>query len=257
MADDEISEELAIGPGLVQDAIQVAEKDSRPKSTPRPPPVQTPMPSTPEEEARLAVFEETYALLLQRPGWLPDYKKVAKEAHDLHVSGLTCDDVGERLGILPEKAWKGFRWWCKHRALWMASDVPPTLADLRDSFSDNPKGRTNHYKEIADEVVSLRKGGVPERQIAKRLGVGREAVTKALRWWEEVHSNDPDGGEVPRIPWTKSKTGYTGAIYRQIGEEASRRFKAGESTRSIGRDLSVSHLTVRAAIRWWEEKASG
>jgi transposase len=100
--------------------------------------------------------------------------------------------------------------------------------------------------EMSDRVKELYDQGLANWEIAEKLRLCRSRVTLLHNFWFERQ-----GLPLPQRDGRPKRKPRKAALYKQIADEAKKRWEAGDSESEIGRDFGTTQATVRNAIEWW------
>jgi site-specific DNA recombinase len=100
--------------------------------------------------------------------------------------------------------------------------------------------------EMSDKVKELYDAGLANWEIAEQLEDHPGRITLLYNFWYERRGLPvPEQADRPKRKVRKTP------LYKQIADDAKRRWEAGESESAIGRDFETTQATVRDAIAWW------
>ncbi len=100
--------------------------------------------------------------------------------------------------------------------------------------------------EMSDKVKELYDAGLANWEIAEQLEDHPGRITLLYNFWYERRGLPvPEQDDRPKRKLRKTP------LYKQIADDAKRRWEAGESESAIGRDFETTQATVRDAIAWW------
>jgi len=112
----------------------------------------------------------------------------ADRAKQLYDEGMMNAQIAQEMGVSRSRVTKLLRHWFESRGLAMP-DGRSRRSTLWQKQMDTPQ-----YQEIADEVMRLCDRGELLQEIAEKLGVDRNTITSAIRWWHESRGLPvPDG----------------------------------------------------------------
>jgi DNA-binding CsgD family transcriptional regulator len=119
---------------------------------------------------------------------IPEIECLSERARELYDQGLMNAQIAEVLGRDRNYVTKLLKHWFESRGLAMP-DGRSRRATLRQKHVDPPL-----YQTIADEVMALYGRKMLLQDIADSLGIDRNTVTAAVRWWHKVRDLPvPDG----------------------------------------------------------------
>lgn len=118
----------------------------------------------------------------------PEFIALSEKAKVLYDMGMMNAQIAKELGVARNYVTKLLKYWFESRSLTMP-DGRSRRASLKQKHMEPPL-----YQQIADEVMVLYHQGKLLQDIADKLGVDRNTVTSAVRWWHEVRGLPvPDG----------------------------------------------------------------
>ena len=118
----------------------------------------------------------------------PEFVVLSEKAKTLYDTGIMNAHIARELGFARSYVTKLLKYWFESRGLVMP-DGRSRRANLDQKHVEPPL-----YQQIADEVMALYQREMLLQDIAETLGVDRNTVTAAIRWWHEVRGLPvPDG----------------------------------------------------------------
>lgn len=115
----------------------------------------------------------------------------ADKAKELLDEGLLCREIAARLGCKRSYVTKLLKAWHVSRGL-----TPPDGRGRRWSLAH--EANVQPYQRIAEQVKKLADQDLLLGEIAERLGVDRNTVTKSLKYWHEKRGLEPPDGRARR-----------------------------------------------------------
>jgi transposase len=130
-------------------------------------------------------FFEEFTIDFREP---PQIEALSERAKELYDQGLMNAQIAKRLGCSRSRLTALLKFWFESRGLEMP-DGRVRRASLKRKHVAPPL-----YQRIADEVMVLYRQQMLLQEIAARLGVDRNTITAAIRWWHESRGQEiPDG----------------------------------------------------------------
>ncbi|NLS95139.1 MAG: recombinase family protein [Planctomycetaceae bacterium] len=118
----------------------------------------------------------------------PEIEALSEQAKKLYDDGHMCAEIAKLMGCGRSRVTAMLKYWFESRGMAMP-DGRSRRSSLTKKHLIPPR-----YQEIADEVQKLSSEGLLLQAIANRLGVDRNMITAAIRWWHESQGLPvPDG----------------------------------------------------------------
>jgi site-specific DNA recombinase len=137
----------------------------------------------------------------------------ANQAKALYDEGLMCVDIAKRMGLSKSRITAILRHWHESRGL----EKPDGRA--RRSTLDRKTQESPQYQSISDEVDRLCDEGLLLGEIAERLSVDRNTVTKAISYWHTSRGLPVPDGRTRRKALAR-KSGASETSRRKIGQQS-------------------------------------
>jgi transposase len=182
-------------------------------------------------------------LVLTKP---VESEELADEVKALWDEGWLLREIGERLGKPRGLVETALKTWHRVRGL------PEPDARARVKRPAQVPGASPLVIRITDAAKALYDQGLAYQEIAKRLEVGRDAITAAIKYWHVLHEVPVPDGRTRRHqdarldPGTDPITNTT-----QLVEAAKALSDEGLEYKEIARRLAVSGATITDAIKRW------
>lgn len=128
-------------------------------------------------------------------------------------------------------------------------DIPTLDAGGDEVVIDYSPDPTGVPEAVSSEVIRLYDAGLLEREIARRLRLGRSTVTRTLDAWDAARGQERPDGRSRRM--TLPEKHLAPPVYQEVAERVKGLADRGLLFGDIASELDLDRNTVTAAWRFW------